>query len=223
MKMEVPKTLTILFSFWISHEWLTHFPLLSFYGFIFISPTFTIGAHQFQNTKAPEIYKHFPTAATSRRPHTQTHTLRTTRPTLRHNYEISPSISASPRSSVCQCSAFCSAGCRHQRCVRSVGRPKHICPPLLALDCRDPPALKDPLSASGQTAHANMILEIKSAAHKKREIVQWNIQEAVLRISCSRRGLLHNAAIRFSKTWCCVFVKQLKTDKNIKHGWINPC
>lgn len=189
------------------------FPSAVFLWLYFYFPTFTVGAHQFQNTKAPEIYKHFPTAATSRRPHTQTRTHTHSCPSTHHTPHSSPwlwnlSLDLCLSQIVCVSvlSAFCSAGCRHQRCVRSVGRPKHICPPLLALNCLDPPALKDPLSASGRTAHANMILEIKSAAHKKSENIQWNTQEAVLRISCSRRGLLHNAAIRFSKTLYCVGV-----------------
>lgn len=120
------------------HEWLICFPPLSFYSFIFISLHLRCRSTSFSKYQTPRNIQTFsnrcnlPKAA-------RTHTLaplRTNRLTLSRDCEISLSISASPSATVFPCS-LSSAWLTGDtiQCVHPVGRPKHICPPLLALNC----------------------------------------------------------------------------------------
>lgn len=207
---------------------------------LFLFPsTFAVGAHHFQNTKPPEIYKHFPTAAKppKGRTHTHTHTLtlthahspdslRATRLTLSRDCEILPSISASP-SAAASPSSLCSAWLPADTSGVSVlwAGPKHICPPFLALHrgCRGPAGPQRPPSERGQIGHAITVPETK-----RRNVKTFSETLEKLRSGSSAHTedysskLLFSSAKHFIMLVLFVLVRQLKTDTNVKHGWINP-
>lgn len=154
------------------HEWLICFPPLSFYSFIFISLHLRCRSTSFSKYQTPRNIQTFSNRCTSQR--LRAHTLL---PLYAPTASLSPVTAKSHFQSLplpvrlCLHALWVLLGWLETPSSVSIqwAGPNTfaLLSLLLTVAVRDLPALKAPLLDKGQTAHAKMIQEIKTVAHKK--------------------------------------------------------